>query len=131
MPDWNSNTNPDSNANTHTHPDANHYTCIVEGRALVWMEGTMVALDPGDVVNIPIGVLHDFGADTTDDITAAALDLDSSYLAVHGPPGTGKTHTAARVIHDLVTKQGWRVGVVAQSHATVETCWTMGTLSRP
>ncbi|OBH39849.1 TM0106 family RecB-like putative nuclease [Mycobacterium mantenii] len=58
--------------------------------------------------------------DTVADITAALLDLDSSYLAVHGPPGTGKTHTAARVIHGLVTKHGWRVGVVAQSHATVE-----------
>ena len=34
--------------------------------------------------------------DTTADITAALLDLDSSYLAVHGPPGTGKTFTAAR-----------------------------------
>ncbi len=59
-------------------------------------------------------------ADTVADITAAALDLDSSYLAVHGPPGTGKTHTAARVIKTLVTDHGWRVGVVAQSHATVE-----------
>jgi predicted RecB family nuclease len=58
--------------------------------------------------------------DTVADITAAALDLDSSYLAVHGPPGTGKTHTAARVIGRLVTDHGWRIGVVAQSHATVE-----------
>lgn len=58
--------------------------------------------------------------DTVADITAAALDLDSSYLAVHGPPGTGKTHTAARVIERLATGHGWRVGVVAQSHATVE-----------
>ena len=60
------------------------------------------------------------GTDTVADITAAALDLDSSYLAVHGPPGTGKTHTAARVISRLVTDHGWRIGVVAQSHATVE-----------
>ncbi len=59
-------------------------------------------------------------ADTVDDITAATLDLDSSYLAVHGPPGTGKTHTAARVINRLVTEHRWRVGVVAQSHAAVE-----------
>jgi predicted RecB family nuclease len=59
-------------------------------------------------------------ADTVADITAAALDLDSSYLAVHGPPGTGKTHTAARVITQLVTGHDWRIGVVAQSHATVE-----------
>ncbi|WP_068188896.1 TM0106 family RecB-like putative nuclease [Mycobacterium sp. UM_CSW] len=58
--------------------------------------------------------------DAVADITAAALDLDSSYLAVHGPPGTGKTHTAARVIKSLVGEHGWRVGVVAQSHATVE-----------
>ncbi len=58
--------------------------------------------------------------DAVTDITSAALDLDSSYLAVHGPPGTGKTHTAARVIDRLVTAHGWRVGVVAQSHATVE-----------
>jgi uncharacterized protein len=58
--------------------------------------------------------------DAVADITAATLDLDSSYLAVHGPPGTGKTHTAARVIGQLVTDHGWRIGVVAQSHATVE-----------
>ncbi|WP_297826185.1 TM0106 family RecB-like putative nuclease [Mycobacterium sp.] len=60
------------------------------------------------------------GAGTVADITAALLDLDASYVAVHGPPGTGKTHTAARVIQHLVTEHGWRVGVVAQSHATVE-----------
>jgi predicted RecB family nuclease len=60
------------------------------------------------------------GSDTVADLASAALDLDSSYLAVHGPPGTGKTHTAAQVIHRLVTDQAWRVGVVAQSHATVE-----------
>ena len=58
--------------------------------------------------------------DTIDDITAALLDLDSSYVAVHGPPGTGKTYTAARVITRLVADHAWRIGVVAQSHAVVE-----------
>ncbi|OHT81402.1 TM0106 family RecB-like putative nuclease [Mycobacteroides saopaulense] len=53
-------------------------------------------------------------------ITSALRSLDSSYLAVHGPPGTGKTSTAARVIAELVTRDGWLVGVVAQSHAVVE-----------
>jgi uncharacterized protein len=54
------------------------------------------------------------------DITAALLALDASYVAVHGPPGTGKTHTAARVIAALVNEHHWRIGVVAQSHAVVE-----------
>jgi predicted RecB family nuclease len=58
--------------------------------------------------------------DTIDDITAALLGLDSSYIAVHGPPGTGKTYTAAHVITRLVAEHGWRIGVVAQSHAVVE-----------
>jgi predicted RecB family nuclease len=47
-------------------------------------------------------------------------DLDDSYLAVQGPPGTGKTYVAAHVIARLVGHHGWRVGVVAQSHAVVE-----------
>jgi predicted RecB family nuclease len=59
-------------------------------------------------------------ADAATDITAALLDLDSSYVAVHGPPGTGKTYTAAQVITRLATEYGWRIGVVAQSHAVVE-----------
>lgn len=50
----------------------------------------------------------------------ALLALDHSFLAVQGPPGTGKTWNGARVIADLVQNHGWRVGVVAQSHATVE-----------
>ncbi|MDT5095855.1 MAG: hypothetical protein QOH60_5218, partial [Mycobacterium sp.] len=55
-----------------------------------------------------------------DDIVEALLDLDSSYLAVHGPPGTGKTFTTGQVIARLVNDHNWRVGVVAQSHAVVE-----------
>ncbi|RDH77912.1 TM0106 family RecB-like putative nuclease [Mycolicibacterium moriokaense] len=58
--------------------------------------------------------------DVTADITRTLLDLDNSYIAVHGPPGTGKTYTAARVIAALVNDHQWRVGVVAQSHAVVE-----------
>src|SRR5271155_2446725 len=58
--------------------------------------------------------------EASDAIAAALLDLDSSYVAVHGPPGTGKTYTGARVIARLVAEHGWRIGVVAQSHAVVE-----------
>ncbi|SCX33103.1 TM0106 family RecB-like putative nuclease [Mycolicibacterium fluoranthenivorans] len=58
--------------------------------------------------------------DVAADMDTALLALDSSYLAVHGPPGTGKTFTSAKVIERLVNGHGWRVGVVAQSHAVVE-----------
>ncbi|MHC6219770.1 TM0106 family RecB-like putative nuclease [Arthrobacter sp. MMS24-S77] len=54
-----------------------------------------------------------------DAITTAVKDLDQSYLAVQGPPGTGKTHVGSHVIARLVL-EGWKVGVVAQSHAVVE-----------
>ncbi|MEI2716865.1 MAG: TM0106 family RecB-like putative nuclease [Candidatus Nanopelagicales bacterium] len=57
--------------------------------------------------------------DETADITAAVEALDSSYLAVQGPPGSGKTYQAAQVIRSLVAA-GRRVGVVSQSHKAVE-----------
>lgn len=58
-------------------------------------------------------------ADYVGAITAATRDLQDSYLAVQGPPGSGKTWVGARVIADLVA-EGWKVGVVGQSHAVVE-----------
>jgi uncharacterized protein len=54
-----------------------------------------------------------------EDITNSLLNSDRSYVAVQGPPGTGKTYVGANVIVNLA-KQGWRIGVVAQSHSVVE-----------
>jgi uncharacterized protein len=53
-------------------------------------------------------------------IRDSLLGLADSYLAVQGPPGTGKTYVGSRVIADLVVNHGWKIGVVAQSHAAVE-----------
>ncbi|TFC81108.1 TM0106 family RecB-like putative nuclease [Cryobacterium sp. TmT2-59] len=61
------------------------------------------------------------GRERIDAVTASLLDLDSSYLAVQGPPGTGKSYLGAHVITTLVRRHGWKIGVVAQSHAVVET----------
>ncbi|WP_169747604.1 TM0106 family RecB-like putative nuclease [Demequina iriomotensis] len=48
-----------------------------------------------------------------------ALAPASSCVSVQGPPGTGKTYTGSRVIAALI-ERGWRIGVVGQSHSTVE-----------
>ena len=58
------------------------------------------------------------------DLVATLLDLDRSYVPVQGPPGTGKTWTGSRVVKRLVEEHGWRIGVVAQSHAVVENMLT-------
>ena len=70
--------------------------------------------------NLPLEV--DFsGSDlpTVDAVHAAVRALDHSYVAVHGPPGAGKTFLASHVIARLVA-EGAKVGVVAQSHAVIE-----------
>jgi predicted RecB family nuclease len=58
--------------------------------------------------------------DDVDAIVRAVVDLDRSYLAVQGPPGTGKTYVGSHVIARLVRDRGFKVGVVAQSHAVIE-----------
>ncbi len=66
------------------------------------------------------GTLTRVTGERIDAVTASILDLDASYLAVQGPPGTGKTYLGAHVITALVRDHGWKIGVVAQSHAVVE-----------
>ena len=61
------------------------------------------------------------GEDLSNAVTSSLLDLDFSYLAVQGPPGTGKSYLGAHVIAELVTRNRWKIGVVAQSHTVVET----------
>ena len=56
----------------------------------------------------------------TQAIRDSLLSLENSYIAVQGPPGSGKTTTGSQVVASLVNDYGWKVGIVAQSHATVE-----------
>ncbi|MDE0119000.1 MAG: TM0106 family RecB-like putative nuclease [Bdellovibrionales bacterium] len=46
------------------------------------------------------------------------LSLNNSLLCIQGPPGSGKTYTAAHVILHLI-KNGKRVGVTANSHKAI------------
>jgi len=43
-------------------------------------------------------------------------ELDESYVAVQGPPGSGKTYSGSHIIYALI-KSGKRVGITAMSHA--------------
>jgi predicted RecB family nuclease len=47
-----------------------------------------------------------------------ALALEDSHLPIQGPPGSGKTYTAAKQVSDLVSA-GKRVGITANSHAVI------------
>lgn len=58
------------------------------------------------------------GEDTEAVARRAALHLDDSYLAIQGPPGSGKTTVGGKMIADLVAA-GLKVGVTAGSHKVI------------
>ncbi|HEY1308590.1 MAG TPA: TM0106 family RecB-like putative nuclease [Vicinamibacterales bacterium] len=61
------------------------------------------------------GVLQTLDLDEQKRLVAS---LDSSYLFIQGPPGSGKTYTGARLIVSLIAS-GKRVGVAATSHKAI------------
>jgi uncharacterized protein len=65
------------------------------------------------------GLPRPVAGDSLSAITEAVMDLDTSVLAIQGPPGSGKTFVGSRVIKELVD-QGMKVGVVANSHSAIE-----------
>lgn len=54
--------------------------------------------------------------DRLEDMTAWVTELDSSVVGIQGPPGAGKTYSAAHLVYALI-KAGKRVGITATSHA--------------
>lgn len=48
----------------------------------------------------------------------AVKSLSRSYLTIQGPPGSGKTYTAARIIAALIA-DGKRIGVTSNSHKAI------------
>ena len=50
--------------------------------------------------------------------TESMLNLDNSYLAIQGPPGSGKTYTAKHAIAELI-KIGKRIGISSNSHKAI------------
>ena len=62
---------------------------------------------------IPVGV------DPLQGAIAAALSLDHSTLCIQGPPGCGKTYTAAHMIGALLGA-GKRIGIMSNSHRVID-----------
>ncbi|MFZ0814295.1 MAG: TM0106 family RecB-like putative nuclease, partial [Candidatus Sulfotelmatobacter sp.] len=54
----------------------------------------------------------------TDAARRIVLSMDSSVLAIQGPPGSGKTFTGAKLICELI-RQGKRVGITAVPHRVI------------
>jgi uncharacterized protein len=61
---------------------------------------------------------HQPGEPIADRARRLAVALDGGALPVQGPPGSGKTHTAARMICALV-REGKKIGVTATSHKVI------------
>ena len=57
-------------------------------------------------------------SEASDAVVVTAEALAGGCLAVQGPPGSGKTYTAARTVVSLVA-QGRKVGITATSHAVI------------
>jgi uncharacterized protein len=58
------------------------------------------------------------GEDRVADAVSCSLVLDEGCLAIQGPPGSGKTSTAAQIVVELV-HAGHTVGLTANSHAVI------------
>ncbi len=58
------------------------------------------------------------GEEEVDAAIRIALNLDKSFLAIQGPPGSGKTYTGARIIIELI-RSGKKVGITAVSHKVI------------
>jgi predicted RecB family nuclease len=65
--------------------------------------------------SLEISGVEDFG----DELTRVASALNFSVLAVQGPPGSGKTTSAASAIKALVTRRKMQIGVTALSHSVI------------
>jgi hypothetical protein len=73
---------------------------------------------PGVSGTVAGSVLQHVDEDSLQSAVRLAAELDCGCLPIQGPPGSGKTYIAARVIVALAAS-GRRVGISANSHAVI------------
>jgi len=79
----------------------------------------LVGLEPPRIVGVIEGApLVQAGERARDVAVLLAPHLDGTYLAIQGPPGSGKTTIGAEIILELV-KGGYRIGITANSHKVI------------
>lgn len=77
-----------------------------------------VARRPPSIAGHDGGALLRDGEPLLDGCVRLAAAMDDTTLTIQGPPGSGKTYTAAHMIAELV-RRGRRVGVTSTSHKAV------------
>jgi uncharacterized protein len=79
----------------------------------------LLRLEPPHIEGVIEGApLVQAGERAKDVALLLAPKLDSTYLAIQGPPGSGKTTIGAEIILELVSA-GKRVGITANSHKVI------------
>jgi predicted RecB family nuclease len=69
----------------------------------------------------PNGELRKAGETAPETATRLILDLNAGCLPIQGPPGAGKTHTAAEAILALLDQGRGPIGITALSHSAIRT----------
>ena len=70
------------------------------------------------IKNIKEGETIIKGGNFLEESFKAVESMDNSYLYFQGPPGVGKTHTAAHIIIELI-KKSKKIGITANSHKVI------------
>ena len=70
------------------------------------------------IKNIKEGETIIKGGNFLEESFMAVESMDNSYLYFQGPPGVGKTHTAAHIIIELI-KKSKKIGITANSHKVI------------
>jgi uncharacterized protein len=91
----------------------NHVDAVGRYRAA---RDLLLRREPRRIGNIPMVAARPENTEARANRLAGALD--NSVLAIQGPPGSGKTHLAARMICKLA-KEGKKIGVCALSHKVI------------